>query len=396
MPDLVVTNAGAARLLTAGAQPTHMQFGSGTLPMTDWSGRTIVPGAFKTVPVIHAIESVQLQTTGVDDDDAAAYVNFAALGLWIGDPLDAASVLMAFGTAAVGQTYGDKALDIDLEVSANVTLTAAQLGNVMFDVAVVLNMTDTRYGLGRIATEQEARDANHAQALMAAVRMGDWYDALDIVASKISGQLTNAQIASIAATKLTGELITNQYGSGTVTNSKIVSMNASKLTGTVDVGRLPLAALEPYGVGKLWFSDAAPAGWTILDGEELSRASNPNLFAEWGVSYGPGNGSTTFNKPDFRGRVPVGAGGADDALLGNDVGDTGGERSHALTVDEMPAHTHPYNEVEIRLPLGPATHSSTQSRSYTVPDGMTGSAGGDQAHNNIQPSLVVNFIARLG
>ena len=237
MPDLIVTNAGANRLLTAGAQPTHLQFGSGTLPMADWAGRSMVPGVIKTLPLIQAIEATQLQTVAVDDDDTAAYTNFSALGLWIGDPVDAASVLMAFGTAATGETYGDKALEIDLQVNANVTLTAAQLGNVTFDLAVVLNMTETRFGMGRLATMAEALAGMDDTGLLTSLKNQQWWDDLAVPTNKLSGQVLNAQIASVAASKLTGELESSQYGNGTVINSKIVSMAASKLTGDDPFGK---------------------------------------------------------------------------------------------------------------------------------------------------------------
>ena len=126
MPAIPLTTAGENRLLTSGAEPTHLQFGSTTLPAADWAARTTVPGAFKVIEITQAAEGSQLQLTGVDDDDAAAYSNFACLGAWIGDPSDPGSILMAFGTAGTGETYGDKVLNIDLQVSATIGLTAAQ------------------------------------------------------------------------------------------------------------------------------------------------------------------------------------------------------------------------------------------------------------------------------
>ena len=183
MPDLDVTDVGANRLLTSGAQPTHLQFGSVTLPRDQWARRSVVPGAFLTLPIEAAIISTQLRMSGADEDDSRAYTNFAALGVWIGDPADGASVLMAFGTAPDGQTYGAKELGIDLEVSANVILTQQQMGNITFEQSVVLNASESRFGLTRLPTQAEARALNgHRHDRVLTVLRGweqiaAWYEA---------------------------------------------------------------------------------------------------------------------------------------------------------------------------------------------------------------------------
>lgn len=59
---------------------------------------------------------------------------------------------------------------------------------------------------------------------------------------------------------------------------------------------------EEPGTAKLWFTDTAPTGWTMLEGQAISRTGNPRLFAVLSTSYGVGDGSTTFNLPDIRGR----------------------------------------------------------------------------------------------
>lgn len=78
----------------------------------------------------------------------------------------------------------------------------------------------------------------------------------------------------------------------------------------------------------------APAGWVICDGSQLSRTNFSNLFAAIGTSWGPGDGSTTFNIPDLRGRVLVGAGSAFP------LGSVGGAASATLTIAQLPSHTH--------------------------------------------------------
>lgn len=85
-------------------------------------------------------------------------------------------------------------------------------------------------------------------------------------------------------------------------------------------------------------------------GQAISRTDYPNLFAAIGTTYGAGDGSTTFNLPDLRGRV---AAGRDDmggtaagrltsasTFVGTTLGATGGTETHTLTTAQMPAHTH--------------------------------------------------------
>ncbi len=70
------------------------------------------------------------------------------------------------------------------------------------------------------------------------------------------------------------------------------------------------ASGAPTGSGALWFTATAPTGWLICDGAAVSRATYAALFAVMGTGYGAGDGSTTFNLPDLRGRFALGAGGA--------------------------------------------------------------------------------------
>jgi microcystin-dependent protein len=93
---------------------------------------------------------------------------------------------------------------------------------------------------------------------------------------------------------------------------------------------LPPGVVVPYG------GAAAPTGWLICDGSAVSRTTYSALFAIFGTQFGVGDGSTTFNLPDLRGRVPVGKNAGTFATLGS----VGGEESHALTVAELAAHDH--------------------------------------------------------
>lgn len=116
-----------------------------------------------------------------------------------------------------------------------------------------------------------------------------------------------------------------------------------------------LAVLLPPGVVAPYAGSAAPAGWLLCDGSEVSQATYAALYAVVGATFGAASAGM-FRLPDLRRRVPVGAGGTGTAALGNAVGDAGGAESVTLTAAQSgsPAHTHP-------LTVGQHTHGVTQS-----------------------------------
>jgi microcystin-dependent protein len=81
-------------------------------------------------------------------------------------------------------------------------------------------------------------------------------------------------------------------------------------------------------------SNQVPGGWLICDGSAIIRGQYPDLFDAIGTAFGAGDGTTTFNLPDLRGRFPMGAGPADP------LGGAGGARRVALTPEQMPSHSH--------------------------------------------------------
>lgn len=131
----------------------------------------------------------------------------------------------------------------------------------------------------------------------------------------------------------------------------------------------------------------APAGYLLADGTAVSRTTYANLFAVIGTTYGAGDGSTTFNLPDARGRVLVQQ--SSDAEF-DVMGERGGAKTHTLTIAEMPSHRH-----SAYFGVNGSTPGSTPMIPYSA-GSLVGAdpypihaAGGGGAHNNIQPYIVV-------
>lgn len=142
---------------------------------------------------------------------------------------------------------------------------------------------------------------------------------------------------------------------------------------------------------KMWSAATAPDKWLLCDGAAISRTTYADLFTVVSTTYGVGDGTTTFNIPDFRGRAPIGA-GQGSGLTARTLGVRLGEEKHTNTISEMPVHNHPLDKA---TSVGTTTTTSPKG-SVKQTGGSSGDAGGGDAHNTMQPSLVVNFILYSG
>lgn len=161
------------------------------------------------------------------------------------------------------------------------------------------------------------------------------------------------------------------------------------LSGTYPNPSVTSAALArsfQTGMMIMWGTGAAPSGWLLLDGTPQSRTgSTAALFALWSTTYGPGNGSTTFDIPDFRGRSPMGSGtgSASDATAHALGSKTGGEGAALTTTGQMPPHHHGSATAGLISPPtittgGPSTNttdSTTPGATGSTTPGATGAAG---------------------
>jgi microcystin-dependent protein len=193
--------------------------------------------------------------------------------------------------------------------------------------------------------------------------------------------------------------------------------------GTANAYSIPLGAGMDY-----WGSTAPSSIFALAQGQAISRTTYAALFSLIGTTYGVGNGSTTFNIPDKVGRVSamIDAGSAriSSAYFGGNpanLGATGGLESHTLQTTQIPAHSHANTlndngHSHPETPAGAAVNTSSfQDLSHFCagPNGgsiggalSTGSsttgisinnasAGGGGAHNNVQPTIICNYIIRV-
>jgi len=153
--------------------------------------------------------------------------------------------------------------------------------------------------------------------------------------------------------------------------------------------------------GVIAFAGAtAPTNYLLCDGAAVSRTTYAELFALISTTYGSGDGSTTFNVPNLKGRVIV---GLDVAQTEFDVrGETGGAKTVTLTSAEMPVHNHSQqlpNATAGGAGANPGAYFSTNWTNATpnstgASATTTANAGSGGAHNNLQPYIVLNYIIK--
>lgn len=160
---------------------------------------------------------------------------------------------------------------------------------------------------------------------------------------------------------------------------------------------------NPY-VGEIrpWAGVKAPKDWRFCNGDLLPISENETLFQFIGTTYG-GDGQSTFQLPDLRGRVPV--------HLGNGLalGTNGGVETVTLTKDQIPPHNHvvqgsvdPATRSTVAKNVPASTPTAGVVRAYGSRDPIraidassVAPSGGGAAHNNMQPYLAVGFIISM-
>jgi microcystin-dependent protein len=245
-----------------------------------------------------------------------------------------------------------------------------------------------------------------------------------------TGQAATASQHNTPLEDLASEITASLPTAGSKAMSGNLQMGTNKITGMGDgtaaqdgatmanlIARMPAGVIVPYG------GTSAPTGWLLCYGQAVSRATYADLFTAISTTYGTGDGSTTFNLPDLRGRVVAGQddmGGssadrltnASGGLDGDTLGATGGAETHTLTTAELAVHSHanslndPGHSHVIEPVYAGVTAGSGSARNQYSPSAVATSAattgisisnanaGSGSAHNNVQPTIILNYIIR--
>lgn len=145
----------------------------------------------------------------------------------------------------------------------------------------------------------------------------------------------------------------------------------------------------------------APRGWAFCDGQILPINQNQSLYSLLGTTYG-GDGRTSFALPELRGRTPIHT-GASTGGTNHTLGQGSGQETVTLTVNEIPNHSHAINasNADSDAPVPNNTSLGSFNNGYNSGDNLIAlnngiqNNGGGQAHNNMQPTLAVNFCIAL-
>lgn len=159
---------------------------------------------------------------------------------------------------------------------------------------------------------------------------------------------------------------------------------------------------QPYvGEIRMFAGNFAPAGWMFCEGQLLPISEYETLFNLIGTTYG-GDGQSTFQLPDLRGRLPIHQGN------GFTLAENGGVETVTLTTAQIPSHSHPFlgttdfanssspsNAVPAQIGSGVKLYTGVTTTTRAMSPNMIGSTGGSQPHDNFQPYLCVDFIISL-
>ena len=258
--------------------------------------------------------------------------------------------------------------------------------------------TGQTFASGDQVTSTKLNDiANQATFTSAADTTDDL--TLTIVGGKLKVRdngIGSTQLASDASTDGNRAVQTNHLRDESVTQAKLATSAISAL--------MPAGTVVPYA------GASTPANWLLCAGQAVSRSTYSTLYAALGTTYGTGDGSTTFNLPDLRGRTVAGkdnmngsaegrlTSGSAAAIDGATLGAAGGAQEHTLTAAQsgLPAHTHGTG-----MRLSNSTHSNGSGNTPSTVDDLlntSGVTGGSQsassAHTNTQPTIVLNYIIK--
>lgn len=157
---------------------------------------------------------------------------------------------------------------------------------------------------------------------------------------------------------------------------------------------------------RIFAGNFAPRSWAFCNGQLLPIAQNTALFSLIGTTYG-GDGRTTTALPNLQGRAPMHP-GRGPGLTDRRLGQTGGAETVTLSEAQMPNHNHrlmsstspattfsPTTNSVVSRSAGGNAFDSTHNLNNSLNEASLSESGGNQAHNNMQPYLAINYIIAL-
>ena len=302
-------------------------------------------------------------------------------------------------------SYASAGADVILKVAGNTGVTIRPTENqfVITNGTSVFNVAPTEFSSLTIGGTLDISGNTSIGGTLNTTGKAEFEDDVSV-----SGALVIGGSATFSST------VTIEGANLQAANAKVCASafhgDGSNLTGIV---AMPTGAVVPFG------GSSAPTGFLLCAGQAVSRSTYSALFSVISTTYGAGDGSSTFNLPDLRGRVVAGqddmGGSSADRLTGQTGGvdgdtlaATGGAETHVLTTAQLATHTHGATKSYASDPgsgntrFSLVTEQTDRQNSFPGYQTTTGdtnniisTTGSGSAHNNVQPTIILNYIIKI-
>jgi len=297
-------------------------------------------------------------------------------------------------------TYASAGADVILQVAGNagVTIAPGATKFVITNGTSVYNVAPDTFSsaitVDASATFNATVSVSGTTHLKGAVSVGGAANFASTVTIEGAAHLQSTlSVAGAATFNSTVTVLGNAHVSAAVCASAFYG-SGSNLTGLPSM---------PTGAIITWTVTAAPSGYLTCNGDAVSRSTYSGLFTIVSSLYGDGDGSSTFNIPDLRGKFQAGfrttvdtglTSVTADMVIGTTIGNTGGAQAVSLATAQIPSHAHALISVFSGTD-DPGTTGMRQQGNLASPAAInTSVAGGGGVHSNIPPTIILNYVIK--